>query len=805
MKTLQLVIIALLLVFVLPKCAGAQEGQAVKAGEKTIYYGVEINDVLCGYAKVTSVPEERDGKTVDKLEGIVSVKLSVLGGGMDLNISYHYLSNPLTEQFFLNTTTVQTGDTRMEFATEVQDDTIYFESVSAKETKRFPYTKGIILEAPLTTIHIVNDFIKGGATTKSYKIYDPARGEIHEKSFTRIGEEDLELAGTTYQCLVLEEMNPSLGVKAKQWYDIASGLNVQTQFANRKIFITDPSVVKRITTVNMDEILFAKVNTKISNIHGIEYMKVKGKIESIGEKLSPESLNHLGQTFTGTVTDNLIEGVFEITAEKYDGNHAPLFPPDFTNDPDLEKYLKPENLIESDNPILIEKAKEITDGSADSWEAAKRLSKWVAENIEGAVPGGTSAINTYKTREGECGSHSRLLAAFCRAVGIPARLAAGSMYSSLYGGSFGQHAWTEVYMGEAGWIPVDATAFEIDFIDAGHIRLGVGTTFNPKEMEILEYRIAGGNTAEGDTIPVEVQPYLGKYTDLTRNRVFTVIYQDNSVAVDIPGQMILALNEPDEQGHWYPKLTRQLYFQFPKTTVGQVEKLFVTQAIPIPRKTALDTIPGDVPESLLPFIGIYDLPQAKITLNVTYEKGSLAIPDLIGRTSELIVLKEDGDDWKSSDGKYAVVFEQNDEGSVTRMVVSITFKFNRGEPAAFIVEKVIEEDGIDAGLKRYEELKAENLGEYIFKEGLMNALGYRLLGEDKIVEAIKIFSLNANENPDSFNVYDSLGEAFMKSGNTTMAMKNYEKSLELNPDNENGKKMLEKLQETVKSQQNDTP
>ena len=46
-------------------------------------------------------------------------------------------------------------------------------------------------------------------------------------------------------------------------------------------------------------------------------------------------------------------------------------------------------------------------------------------------------------------------------------------------------------MGKVGWIPVDATAFEINYLDSGHIRLGVyqfATTFNPKKMEILDYK-----------------------------------------------------------------------------------------------------------------------------------------------------------------------------------------------------------------------------------------------------------------------------------------------------------------------------
>ncbi len=795
MKTLQLIACALLLAFILPKCASGQEDQTGKTGEKTYYYGVEINDVLCGYVRFSSVEEEQEGKTIEKTEFEVVIKLSVLGGGVDMLIHQFYLSDPATEQFFFNTTSIEQGDVKMDFSSVVTGDTLFFESVSGEDKKTIPLTPDLILEGPLTTTHIVKDFIHGDINEKTYSIYDPARGQIFEKTYKRLNEEELILAGNAYTCLVLSESNPGLGFTAKQWFDIESGLNVQTHIANRKIYLADPSVVKNITTANLDDVLFAKVGTKISNVHGIEYMKVRAKINSAGEQITPESLNHVRQSFSGSVTDNFIDGIFEIKAEKYDGINAPPFPPDFSGEAGLADYLKHENLIEANEPVLIAKAQEITTGAKDSWEAAVRLSKWVAEEIEGTVPGGTSAINTYKIRQGECGSHSRLLAAFCRAVGIPARLAAGCMYSSLYGGSFGQHAWTEVYMGEAGWIPVDATAFEIDFIDAGHIRLGTGTSFNPEEMEILEYRMTGGNTdSTANAIPAGYQPYLGKYTDLTRNRVFTVVFEHDGIGVDIPGQMVLALNEPDEEGLWYPKLTRQLYFQFPKNTVGHVEKLLVTQLVPIPRKSSLDSLSSDIPEELLPYIGVYDLAQAKLSLDVTYEDGGLAIPDLVGRTKNRILLKQEGDSWKSTDAKYTIRFETNDEGNVTQMVIAIMFEFHRGEPAAFIIEKIIEKEGIEAGITRYAELKAENRGEYIFKEGLLNALGYKLLNQEKVTEAIEIFKLNAEEHPGSFNVYDSLGEAYMKNGQKELATENYQKSIGINPDNETGKKMLEQIE-----------
>jgi len=139
----------------------------------------------------------------------------------------------------------------------------------------------------------------------------------------------------------------------------------------------------------------------------------------------------------------------------------------------------------------VEKAREITAGSRDSWDAAVRLSRWVGTEIAGALPGG-SARQTFDKGSGECGAHSRLLAAFCRAVGIPARMVTGGAYTTIMDGSFGQHGWNEVWMGEAGWVPVDCTFQESDYLDSGHIRFGLLTTFNPTELEILDYRLSGG-------------------------------------------------------------------------------------------------------------------------------------------------------------------------------------------------------------------------------------------------------------------------------------------------------------------------
>ena len=60
-------------------------------------------------------------------------------------------------------------------------------------------------------------------------------------------------------------------------------------------------------------------------------------------------------------------------------------------------------------------------------------------------------------------------------------------------------------------------------------------------------------------------------------------------------------------------------------------------------------------------------------------------------------------------------------------------------------------------------------------------------------KAIKLFSLNTTWYPQSANAYDSLAEAYASTGNKALAIKNYQKALELNPDSDNARAWLKKL------------
>jgi len=105
-------------------------------------------------------------------------------------------------------------------------------------------------------------------------------------------------------------------------------------------------------------------------------------------------------------------------------------------------------------------------------------------------------------------------------------------------------------------------------------------------------------------------------------------------------------------------------------------------------------------------------------------------------------------------------------------------------------------DSIQAAVKKYHELKKDHFDEYNFRESQLNMLGYQLLQAGRTDQAIEFLKLNAESFPESANVYDSLGEAYMIKGNKEEAIKDFAKSLKINPKNKNAEDNLKKLAET---------
>lgn len=114
-----------------------------------------------------------------------------------------------------------------------------------------------------------------------------------------------------------------------------------------------------------------------------------------------------------------------------------------------------------------------------------------------------------------------------------------------------------------------------------------------------------------------------------------------------------------------------------------------------------------------------------------------------------------------------------------------------------LYERAVENglEGSKGAITYYNELRSGEgaLTSYDVHESQLNAVGYRLLGDGRTELAIGIFALCVSEHPESANAYDSLGEAYTAAGQKELAIRNYEKSLELDPGNDNARRGLEGL------------
>jgi hypothetical protein len=82
-----------------------------------------------------------------------------------------------------------------------------------------------------------------------------------------------------------------------------------------------------------------------------------------------------------------------------------------------------------------------------------------------------------------------------------------------------------------------------------------------------------------------------------------------------------------------------------------------------------------------------------------------------------------------------------------------------------------------------------------FTEKLLNRIGYEFLEKKKIPAAIAVFEHSVKLYPKAWNAYDSLAEACALDGDFRLAVQNYEKSLKLNPDNDNARIAMRQIRD----------
>jgi len=123
-------------------------------------------------------------------------------------------------------------------------------------------------------------------------------------------------------------------------------------------------------------------------------------------------------------------------------------------------------------------------------------------------------------------------------------------------------------------------------------------------------------------------------------------------------------------------------------------------------------------------------------------------------------------------------------------VMGLWTEITGAKSASQVLSKKKEKKGLKAAITALHNdyTNGSKSNKFYYLENEFNALGYQYLNQKKYSEAIAVFKLNVKMYPKSWNVYDSLGEAFLNSGKKELAMKSYKKALTLNSQKTEGDK-----------------
>jgi hypothetical protein len=234
------------------------------------------------------------------------------------------------------------------------------------------------------------------------------------------------------------------------------------------------------------------------------------------------------------------------------------------------------------------------------------------------------------------------------------------------------------------------------------------------KVDGLRQRFAG----EILEVPAEYRPYVGTYIGNFANfkdAEFEVKIQNGHLAVDVPGQMVFELNEPDEEGRWYFKITPLVAVSFKSDEEGSIISMTFHQTSQLPRKhqaqdsgaqedteslesgTEPPAAPedavsedatsegpgaeatGDIPEAYRAYTGTYTVPVGTREVGVLFEDGRLvlALPD-----QAKIPLKEpdsEGRWYFAIDPNASVSFTEDEAGKVGKLNIHQMFELPKAK------------------------------------------------------------------------------------------------------------------------------
>jgi transglutaminase-like putative cysteine protease len=150
-----------------------------------------------------------------------------------------------------------------------------------------------------------------------------------------------------------------------------------------------------------------------------------------------------------------------------------------------DEFLQSSYFITSADRRVQQHARAAIGAETDPWRKALRIEQWVHQHMHSVNDEAlATADHVARTLEGDCTEYAMLMAAMCRAVGVPSRTAVGLIYADTASGPvFAFHMWTEVWV-KGRWVPLDATLGR-GYVGATHLKITDASWHDTRSMTPL--------------------------------------------------------------------------------------------------------------------------------------------------------------------------------------------------------------------------------------------------------------------------------------------------------------------------------
>lgn len=308
------------------------------------------------------------------------------------------------------------------------------------------------------------------------KTLDPATLTTSDVLVHAVGRETLTVRGREREATVLEmELQ---GVKIRAWMDSEGqmlkqdtpfGWTMESCTAQEAMSLTFQSAE---AGADMLRAMAVPVQGDIADPRACRLLMLRlkgGAVSTVAWDTGRQRVDSIGDS----------EVVLTVSAAAIPPGQGPI--PD-----EVSRYLASTAFIQSDHPDIMEKARAIVGDRTGRVEKVLAIYEWVFRKVEKAptisMP---SALDVLRNMEGDCNEHTYLFVALVRAVGIPAKVVVGLLYSN---GAFYYHAWPAVCVGS--WWELDPTIGQ-EAVDATHVAILEGEIADQLKLLGLIGRLKG--------------------------------------------------------------------------------------------------------------------------------------------------------------------------------------------------------------------------------------------------------------------------------------------------------------------------